>query len=84
MDNTQLLDRPTDMAKSRRPERQPEKKPDQHASDFMIRLPEEYRSVLQKIQKSQGTPMTVTVQMALEMFFRARGISFTPNWPEAL
>ncbi len=74
-----VLDMPK---KNRRAE--PEKKPDQHTSDFMIRLPPEYRKVLQTIQKKEGRPMTITVQMALERYFRDVGADFTPNWPEAL
>lgn len=61
---------------------QPTNEPDQHASGFMIRLPEEYRELLKQIKSKTGRAMTVATQIALEQAARALDIDFKPNWPE--
>lgn len=64
------------VAKSKAPNREEPAKP------FLLKLPPEYRDALQVAEKATGRPMTVTGQMALELFFRITGVPFTPNWPE--
>jgi hypothetical protein len=62
--------------------RRSEKTADQHASGFMLRLPEKYKDALELVKSKTGIPMTVSVQMALEKHFRALGIEFQWSWPE--
>ena len=57
---------------------------DQHASGFMIRLPESYREALRKLKAKTGRPMTIAVQIAIEKELQSFGIEFEPNWPEQL
>lgn len=80
--NTALLDREEEVARKKRTKNDPPK--DEHASNFMLRLPEEYKVVLESIRKKHGRAMTVSVQMALERYFRDLGENFTPNWPQSL
>jgi hypothetical protein len=72
---TELLDMP--VAKSKRPAKLPEP-----AKPFLLKLPVEYRDALIAAKAKTGREMTVSGQIALEMYFRAIGIPFTPNWPE--
>jgi hypothetical protein len=70
------LEEPPNMAKSNKP------RPDQHTSRFFIRLPEEYRELLQAIQAKYRRPMTIETQIAIERRAKALGIKFKPNFPE--
>lgn len=49
---------------------------------FQVKLPGEYHQPLQKAEALSGRPMSVSVQVALELYFRLMGIPFRPNWPE--
>ena len=49
---------------------------------FQVKLPGEYHSPLKKAEALTGRPMSVSVQVALEMYFRLMDIPFKPNWPE--
>lgn len=49
---------------------------------FQVKLPGEYHKPLQKTEALTGRPMSVSVQMALELYFRLMGVPFKPNWPE--
>lgn len=56
---------------------------DQPVGDtFQLRLPIEYWTALRVVESRTGRPMSVSGQIALEMYFRALGVPFTPNWPE--
>lgn len=58
------------------------KKPEQTPREtFMLKLPAEYRDALMEAESLTGRPMTVSGQVALEMYFREIGVKFTPNWP---
>jgi hypothetical protein len=48
---------------------------------FNLKLPVEYWHGLQAAKLQTGREMTVTSQIALEMYFRAVGVAFTENWP---
>lgn len=81
--SVELLEQP--MAKKKSASKKPsDAEVDQHLSGFMIRLPEEYREPLQRIKKTLGRAMTITIQMALEEHFRKIGVDFTQNWSENL
>ena len=69
------LEEPPTMAKKK-------PKPDQHLSRFFVRLPEEYRELLQSMAAKTSRPMTLEVQIALERRAKALGVKFTPNHPE--
>jgi hypothetical protein len=56
-------------------------KPPEPLPDFLARTPGEYRQPLQNISDRTGRSMTAQIQMALEMYFRAEGEPFRPNWP---
>lgn len=67
----------TEMAKTKRP------KKDEPAGDFFqLKLPTEYWHWLQAAEAKTGRSMSVSAQIALEMYLRAIGVDFTPNWPE--
>jgi hypothetical protein len=42
------------------------KKKGQHASGFMVRLPENFRTQLRRLQKQMRRPLTTEIQIALE------------------
>ncbi len=50
--------------------------PDQHASGFLIRLPEIYRTQLRLLREKERRPFTEEVQIALEEHLAKKGL-----WP---
>jgi hypothetical protein len=50
------------------------KKKDQHRSGFMVRLPEEFRTVLESLQQKNERPMTIELQRALILYARQEGV----------
>jgi hypothetical protein len=72
---------PTQVAKPKKPAKPPAKTDDAE-KPFLLKLPPEYRDALLVAKKKTGREMTVSGQIALEMYFRAIGVPFTPNWSE--
>ena len=56
-------------------------KPSPPPAPFQVKLPGAYRKPLEEAEARHGRPMSVSVQVALEMYFRMLGIPFTPNYP---
>jgi len=50
------------------------KRPDQHTSGFLIRLPECYRDLLLQIKQKEGRPISVSVRRGVDAELRANGI----------
>jgi hypothetical protein len=63
-------------------QKKPAPRPLDAEKPFLLKLPHEYREALQAAKERTGREMTVSGQIALEMYFRAIGVPFTPNWPE--
>lgn len=56
------------------------KKPaDQHKSGFMIRMPEEFRPVLEALQDKNDRPMTIELQRAVIAYAKAEGVACPPS-----
>ena len=51
-----------------------ERPKDQHASGFMVRLPEGYRAALDELKKRTDRPYTASVRRALDAYLREQGI----------
>lgn len=49
-------------------------KPDQHASGFLVRFPEELRPVFDAIKQELGQPYTVAARRAMLDYARKHGI----------
>lgn len=56
------------------------KRPDQHKSGFLIRLPEEFRPVLESLQAKNDRPMTIELQRAVIAYAKAEGVK-CPDGP---
>lgn len=52
----------------------PKKKPDQHKSGFLVRLPEDFRPVLEGLQAKNDRPMTIEVQRAIIAYAKLQGV----------
>ena len=55
--------------------KKPASKPaDQHRSNFLVRLPEAYRPILEELKRKTGRPTTVEIQWALNAHLEKNGI----------
>lgn len=50
-------------------------KKDRHASNFMVRLPVEYRPPLEQLKKKTRRTITVEVQLALDKHLKDEGLT---------
>jgi hypothetical protein len=78
---TAELDRTT-VAKPKKPKAPA--KTDDAEKPFLLKLPGEYRDALLVAKDMTGREMTVSGQIALEMYFRAIGVPFKPNWSKII
>lgn len=63
-------DKPTD-----KPTDKPKDKPkDQHKSGFLVRLPEVYRELLQKLKQKTDRPITASVRRGVDKELKENGI----------
>ena len=53
-------------------------------TDYIVRLPPEYREFANAIRAVTGRPATICVQIAIEQAAIDHGIDIKPNWPHLL
>ena len=61
-------------AKKSKPAAKPVAKPDQHVSNFMVRMPMHYRPALAALKAKNRRPITVELQIALDRYLASEGI----------
>jgi hypothetical protein len=50
------------------------KRPDEHKSGFMVRLPEVYRELLKELKAKTDRPITASVRRGVDSELKANGI----------